>query len=106
MILLSSALTAFYLAATNAENEVIRLVVILSFYMYGLTVARTLMAPAFSRQAMIGPAIAEFLCNALPIATSILLVEVYHAGISHALQKPLKAETLQSAIQKVMAQKP
>lgn len=76
---------AAFLLVSRPPRETAAATVLLSVNLLGFAVARTLFAPAFARQAMAGPAIAELICRGGAILAALAAMALWHASLVTAL---------------------
>jgi O-antigen/teichoic acid export membrane protein len=74
-----------YLLVSRPDAETAAAIVFLTVHLLGLAIARTLFAPAFARQAMAGPAVAELLCRGGAILTALTTMVLLHVSLVTAL---------------------
>jgi len=74
LLVVISSLLFIIIYSTGASEASIILLVILFVYHVSHLLARTMFAPSFAHQKMAWPAFVEFLCSALPILASILMM--------------------------------
>lgn len=94
---------AAFLVVSRPGPETAAAMVLLSIHLLGFAVARTLFAPAFARQAMAGPAIAELICRGGAIVTALTTMALLHVSLVTALTAFPVAGLLLAALAAVSA---